>query len=196
MRSTTTTAIAVGAVAIVLLVIGATQLPRSSPSVGGRPSASPTVVPTSRPTPSPGPTLAPISLTGQIAFERNVGGNTDIYLMNLDRTGLVRLTDDPAMDAAPSWSVDGQRIVFTRGSGAARDVFVVNADGTGEARLTDSPEGEDSAAFSPDGSEIVFLRYVDPTYFDIFVMNSDGSNERRVWHKDGVFASSPRWSPE
>lgn len=196
MRSTTTTAIAVGAAAIVLLVIGATQLPRSSPSVGARPSPSPTVVPTSRPTPSPSPTLAPISLTGQIAFERSVDGNTDIYLMNLDRTGIVRLTDDPARDAAPSWSADGQRIVFTRGLGGARDVFVVNADGTGEARLTDSPEGEDSAAFSPDGSEIVFLRYVDPTYFDIFVMDSDGSNQRRVWHKDRVFANGPRWSPD
>jgi Tol biopolymer transport system component len=195
MRSRTSAAIAVGAAAIVLLVVGVTQLPRSNPSVGGL-SPSPSVAPTSRPTPSPSPTLAPISLTGQIAFERSVDGNTDLYLMNLDRTGLVRLTDDPSRDAAPSWSADGRRIVFTRGSGGARDVYVVNADGTGEARLTDSPEGEDSAAFSPDGSEIVFLRYVDPTYFDIFVMGSDGSNQRRVWHKDGVFANGPRWSPD
>jgi Tol biopolymer transport system component len=198
MRSRTTTAIAVGAAAIVLLVIGVTQLPGPNASVGGDPSPSPTSGPTPspRPTPSPSPTLAPVSLTGQIAFARSADGNTDIYLMNLDRTGLVRLTTDPLIDEAPSWSADGQRIVFTRGSGAARDVFVVNADGTGEARLTVSPEGEDSAAFSPDGSEIVFLRYVDPTYFDIFVMDSDGSNQRRVWHKDGVFANGPRWSPD
>jgi Tol biopolymer transport system component len=196
MRSTTTAAIAVGAAAIVLLVVGVTQLPRSDPSVGGGLSPSPSVPPTSRPTPSPNPTLAPISLTGQIAFERSVDGNADIYLMNLDRTGLVRLTDDPSRDTAPSWSADGRRIVFTRGSEGAGDVFIVNADGTGEARLTDSPEGEGDAAFSPDGSEIVFLRFVDPTYFDIFVMDSDGSNQRRVWHKDGVFANGLRWSPD
>ena len=187
-------AVAVGAAAIVLVAVGVNRLPDSQPSTGGDPSRLPGAAATPAPTPTSTTTLAPISLTGQIAFERTVDGNTDIYLMNLDRTGLVRLTDDPAVDAAPSWSADGSRIAFTRGSGTGRDVYTMSADGTAVTRLTSSPEGEESAAFSPDGSEIVFLRYVDPAYFDLFVMNADGSNQRLLWHKDDVFANGPRWS--
>ena len=192
----TTTAIAVGAAAIVLLVVGVGILQQGDLGFGDRPSPDMSVQSTMQPTLDPKATPGPISLTGQIAFVRRVDGNTDIYLMNVDRTGLVRLTSDAAMDAAPSWSADGTRLLFTRGVGDARDVYLVNADGTGETRLTSSPEGEDSAAFSPDGSEVIFLRSVDPDYFDIFAMDADGSNERLVWHRDGVWASGPQWSPD
>jgi Tol biopolymer transport system component len=189
-------AAAVAAIAIVYALI-----PRANQSVGGAPSPTPSTAASpataiTQPTGTPTPTLVPVSLTGQVAFERSVGGNTDIYLMNLNRSGLTRLTDDPAIDARPSWSADGTRILFTRGSGDGRDVYVMNADGSGQTRLTSSPEGEDSAAFSPDGSQIVFLRYVDPTYFDVFTMDVDGSNQHRIWHKDGVWAAQPRWSPD
>jgi len=190
----TPTAIAVGAAAILVIAVGVTQLPRPNQSVGGGPgpwpSASSTPAPTTRPTPS----LAPISLTGQIAFERTVDGNTDIYLMNLDRTGLVRLTDDPAQDTRPGWSPDGQRLVFTRGgSGEETDVYVMNADGTGVTALTDTPEVEQGPVFSPDGSEIAFTRYVDPTFFDLYVTGADGSDERRVYHREGPWLSWPAW---
>jgi Tol biopolymer transport system component len=193
MNRITPTAFAVGAAAIVVIAIGVALLPRPNQSVGGpgpSPSLSGTPVPTTLPTPS----LAPISLTGQIAFERTVDGNTDIYLMNLDRSGLVRLTDDPAEDAHPNWSSDGKSIVFIRGSGEGRDVYVMKADGSGVTRLTTSPEGEDSAAFSPDDSEIAFSRYVDPAFFDLYVMAADGSGERRIFHKDGSFTCCPVWS--
>jgi Tol biopolymer transport system component len=171
-------AIVVGAAAIVLLVAGIALLPRSNPSVGGRPS----------PSPSPPP-------TPQIAFERTVDGNTDIYLMNLDRTGLVRLTTDPAVDTEPGWSPDGQRIAFTRGTGLDRDVFLMNADGTEVTRLTNAAEGTDRGpAFSRDGSQIAFQRYVDPTLFDLYVIDVDGSNERRVFHQDNVYADGPQWA--
>jgi len=38
--------------------------------------------------------------------------NVDIYVMAADGTGLTRLTDDPASDAFPYWSPDGQRLAF------------------------------------------------------------------------------------
>jgi Tol biopolymer transport system component len=188
--------IAVGAAAIVVLTVGVALLPRSNPSVGGGSSAPPSGTPASSPSPSsnPSPTLSPISLTGQIAFERTVDGNTDIYLMNLDRTGLLRLTDDPAKDGEPSWSADGRQIAFTRGSGDERDVYLMNADGSGEVRLTSSVEGEEGPSFSFDGSQVAFLRYQDPTFFDLFVIDVDGSNERRVYHREGPYAAHPVWS--
>ena len=190
----TLTGLAVGAAAIALLAVGVALLQQSNPSVGGGSSPTPTGTPTSTTSSSPSPTLSPISLTGQIAFERTVDGNTDIYLMNLDRTGLARLTDDPAMDGEPSWSADGRQIAFTRGSGDKRDVYVMNADGSGQVRLTSSAEGEEAPSFSFDGSQVAFLRYQDPTFFDLFVIGVDGSNERRVYHQEGPYATRPIWS--
>src|SRR3954454_24966360 len=37
--------------------------------------------------------------------------NTDIYVMNADGSGQTRLTHDPAYDANPAWSPDGQTII-------------------------------------------------------------------------------------
>jgi TolB protein len=188
--------IVVAGVATVIVVFAAGALFRGldAPDVGGV-----TVGPTSSlllPSAAPESGLAPVSLTGQVAFGRRVDGNTDIYVMNLDRSGLKRLTADPEVDAGPAWSADAKRIVFTRGTGQARDVFAMNADGTDPVQLTSSAEGEDLPAFSPDGSQIAFIRYVDPDYFDLFVMAADGSGERRIWHKEGVWAAGPRWSPD
>ncbi|MGH7627891.1 MAG: TolB family protein, partial [Gemmatimonadales bacterium] len=48
----------------------------------------------------------------RIAFATDRDGNFDIYLMNPDGTGLIRLTDHPAGEVDPDWSPDGSRIVF------------------------------------------------------------------------------------
>ena len=146
------TAIAVGAAAIALVAIGVALRPQAPSSFGGHPSPAPSA--------SAGPTLQPISLTGQIAFERTVDGNTDVYLMNLDRTGLVRLTNDPAPDRNPAWSPDGERIVFTRGGQAAGggDLVIMNADGSGQRLLTQGALLEDDGRFSPDGLSIAYWR--------------------------------------
>jgi len=194
------TRVAAAAIAIAVVGFAALNLVRPGSGPGGRSTASapaaasptPTVHPSSTAT----ATLSPVSLTGQIAFQRSVDSNVDLYTMNLDRTALVRLTSDPGDDQDPSWSPDGERIVFTRGEGEARDVYVINADGTGETRLTTSPEGEDRPAFSADGSKIRFLRYVDPDFFDIYEMDADGANARRLWHQDGAWAAGPAWSPQ
>lgn len=47
-----------------------------------------------------------------VAFVGKGDGNSEIYLMNADGTGLVRLTRDLAEDTEPSWSPDGTKIVF------------------------------------------------------------------------------------
>jgi Tol biopolymer transport system component len=44
---------------------------------------------------------------GTIAFHSERAGNTDIYAMNGDGTGVVRLADDPAVDFGPAWSPAG-----------------------------------------------------------------------------------------
>ena len=102
--------IAVGAAVIILIgVVGVALLPRLNQSIGGVPTVPPSATPTA------------VGPTGQIAFTRTVDGNTDIYMMNLDGTGLVRLTDDPAPDRQEVWSPDGQTLFFSRSSPEAEE---------------------------------------------------------------------------
>ena len=182
-------AFAVGAAAILMVAVGVTLTPLSVLFGVAGPSAAPTATASAEPTLRPTPRLAPISLTGQIAFERTVDGNTDIYLMNLDRTGLVRLTDDPAPDVNPSWSPDGQHIVFRRAGGGASDLFVMNADGSDKKRLTESPGSEHDGRFSPDGTTIAFWGGSDAAS-ELRLIDPDGSNDRLVIRFQDTFAAA------
>jgi tricorn protease-like protein len=47
-----------------------------------------------------------------VAFYSDRDGNPEIYRMNLDGSGLKRLTDDPAFDDSPALSPDGKQIAF------------------------------------------------------------------------------------
>ena len=49
----------------------------------------------------------------RIVFSSNADGNSEIYIMHSDGSGLLRLTRDRAEDAYPSWSTDGKRIIFS-----------------------------------------------------------------------------------
>jgi Tol biopolymer transport system component len=83
----------------------------------------------------------------------NIDIDIDIYIMNADRSGLKRITNEPTLERMPSWSPDGTKIAFTRISGAGSgrpDVFTMSADGTDLRKLTGKTEGAYSPAFSPE----------------------------------------------
>ena len=138
------------------------------------------------------PDAAPPALTGRIVFE----SGSDIWVMNADGTGRVRLTTDPAVDADPAWSADGQRIAFVSHRDGNPEIYAMNADGSGVARLTDLPGADLEPDWSPDGTRIVFSRF-NPlgTVRSIHVMNADGSDVAEI----GPAArdrTQPAWSPD
>jgi Tol biopolymer transport system component len=49
---------------------------------------------------------------GKIAFVAVRDGNQEIYVMNADGSGQMRLTFTPAIDRTPSSSPDGTKIAF------------------------------------------------------------------------------------
>ena len=57
-----------------------------------------------------GPTWSPDGRW--IAFSAQAGGFTDIYMYDLNKNALKRLTDDPYGDLQPVWSPDGKSIAF------------------------------------------------------------------------------------
>jgi hypothetical protein len=107
----------------------------------------------------------------RIAFSDSV----DVYVVNVDGSGLVNLTADPSQPGAadyPSWSPDGSRIaykylssirVIPPGGGAASTVVA----GLGEVW---------EVSWAPDGTKIAFVNDArGPLQEELFVVNADGT---------------------
>jgi len=101
---------------------------------------------------------------GLIAFYWDRDGNPDIYVIGVDGSGLVRLTNDPAFDDSPAISPDGKRIAFLTARhdpnpqfpNLKYEIYVVDVDGSNLRRLTHTEAAEDHPAWSPDGRKIIF----------------------------------------
>lgn len=136
----------------------------------------------------------------KLAFTLKQDNNLDIYVMNVDGSGLTRLTTDPAQDFDPAWSPDGTRIVFSSerlrddAIFGNRDIYVMNADGSGQQPLTVDPGPDEAPAWSPDGRMIAFQSARDNNR-DIYVMNADGSGQRPLT-SDPSSDEAPAWSPD
>ncbi len=98
---------------------------------------------------------------------RDVGGGDggEIWIKELDRGPLSRLTFAPSAEGAPIWSADGRTVLFNSDrQGSGTDVWERRADGTGEDRLVLDPDRSVvELAMTPDGSWIVFRAAAPPS---------------------------------
>lgn len=92
-------------------------------------------------------------------FAEDETENVDIFLINVDGTNLVQLTNSPAFDAFPIWSPDGSKIAFFSERNAGNDeIFLMNASGSNQQNLSNNEASDAFPSWSPDGSQIVFTR--------------------------------------
>ncbi len=73
----------------------------------------------------------------RVAFVVARVGDAQIYVMNTDRSHLMRLTP-LGVNLQPAWSPDGRRIAFLSSRDEGLGVYVMNADGSGQRRLMDA----------------------------------------------------------
>lgn len=116
----------------------------------------------------------------KIVFQEDFGNDTfqhsEICLINPDGTGYQRLTDNSSLDAYPSWSPDGSRIVYLSWPDYpdnTLDIFIMNSDGSNPVELYDS--GHHDADCYWMGSKIVFTRES-----RIWLMDDNGTNAVQV----------------
>ena len=138
--------------------------------------------------------MTAVAENGQIAFESTRDGDTEIYLMNADGSGVIKLTDNSVEDRDPTWSPDGSRIAFARGPYGSAEIYVMNASGENAARLTEIATDDYGPAWSPDGTRIAFVSTRDGNA-EIYVMNADGTSPVRLT-SDNAYDSDPAWSPD
>ena len=110
----------------------------------------------------------------QIAYRRETGGQSDIWIMNADGSGQRFFRGGDGDEFDPAWSPDGTRIAYISDATGDFEVLVAPVDGDGETRLTFDASDDEYPAWSPDSQYIVFNsnRY---GYAGLFAMRADGS---------------------
>ena len=150
-------------------------------------------------------TFAQTSLraNGKIAFTSDRDGNYEIYAMNSDGTGQVRLTNNPGADSSPAFSPNGRKIAFISQNPSptfAINIKLMNADGTNQIELTQLALSNSqniwreyeprSQSWSPDGGKIAF-----DDAGEIFTVSIDGSNRTNLTNYPAN-DKAPAWSPD
>lgn len=133
-----------------------------------------------------------------LAFESDSASFRDLYRVQADGRGLVRLTNDAEGNFEPAVSPDGRWIAFVSSRDGDSEVYVMPATG-GEARRLTAFYREDWAPrWSPDGRWIAFLSNregVDRVY----LVAPDGTGLRALGAAGADTALSeaePAWSPD
>ncbi len=139
----------------------------------------------------------------RLSFLSDLHGDAfaDIYTMNVDGSGVVRLFGTGTQNGNPEFSPDSSKITFMsrmHGGGITdEEIYVMNSDGTGLIRLTDNdPLRDADPSFSPDGRTIIFSCEEAIGDADICTVPADGSGPPTKIQNDAAQDSGPKYSPD
>jgi TolB protein len=85
----------------------------------------------------------------KIAFDSSRSGNNQIYVMNADGSGLIRVTNDSSTDWGAAWSPDGTKIAFASNLDGHYQIYAVKTDGSGLTRLTNDAANDLEPSWQP-----------------------------------------------
>ncbi|MCS6996480.1 MAG: Tol-Pal system beta propeller repeat protein TolB [Casimicrobiaceae bacterium] len=108
---------------------------------------------------APGNQSAPaFSPDGQrIVFASSQAGGTQLFVINVDGTGMRRLTTSGAIDTAPFWGPDN-RIYFMSDRAGTPQIYRMSPEGGASERLTFEGSYNANPRVAPDGKSMVFVR--------------------------------------
>jgi dipeptidyl aminopeptidase/acylaminoacyl peptidase len=149
-----------------------------------------------------GPSYGSISPDARrLAVQRAMDGNTDIWLVDLERGPSVRFTSNPQADIAPMWSPRGDRIAHSSQVKGVFDLFEKSLDGGEHRTLVQSRESKQITDWSRDGRYILYRSVTTtPTAdMDIWAVSFDGDRapfavvRTPFEERDGQFSPDATW---
>jgi serine/threonine-protein kinase len=124
----------------------------------------------------------------------------DIWLWDLMRPTLTRVTSGPGVDTYPQWTPDGRRLIFSSQRTGAMNLFWQAADGAGAVeRLTENSQAQTATGISPDGRSLIFTEVAPATGEDVMRMTLDGTRavaplvQSGFAERNGVVSPDGRW---
>lgn len=154
----------------------------------------------------------------RIVFTSLRDGDLDLYTMNVDGTGVRRVTDRMGYDGGAVWSPDGKLIAWRAWypqtdqektdyqellkqnlvRPTRMELWVANVDGSNARQVTNLGGANFAPAFTPEGKRLIFAsNYTNPRSrnFDLYLVNLDGSGLSQVTTYND-FDAFPMFSPD
>jgi eukaryotic-like serine/threonine-protein kinase len=122
--------------------------------------------------------------------------DSQIWLYDLTRDTLSKLTFRGSNSSIPVWTPDGKRIAFFSNREGPLNLFSQSADGSGQLeRLTTSDYTNVPRSFSPDGRLLAFVENSPSTGADIWIL-SIGDRKAQPFLQTPFTESVPSFSPD
>lgn len=131
----------------------------------------------------------------QIAYTARPRGQTDIFLIDVERRLAANLTRHPAEDLLPAWSPDGQRLAFLSNRlGEGFILHVMDAPAARPYPLAIGYRASAVPAWSPDGGRLAIVSSIRGSA-KIVIVGLDGT-EPYILNQTSATDSPPLWSPD
>jgi Tol biopolymer transport system component len=136
----------------------------------------------------------------KIAYVRNINGNWDIFVMDMNTQQEYQITNDPAAEGSPMWSlIDNNKLLFIRNNGDQDnpngDIYIVDINNLQIQPIVITPQDEEFVVWRPDGNKIAFTRDNGNNDTDIIVRDLNTGNETNLTQNLNGIADFPMWSP-
>jgi len=147
-----------------------------------------------------GPSLSPDG--EHIAMYRTVDGNSDIWLMEVERGVRERFTLDIAGEVNPVWSPDRRRIAFTSNRDGAYDIYVQSISSPEVELLLKTEEAKSVSSWSPDGKYLLYRSASRDFSYDIWALPFDEAGkpgkpfsvkQTRSEEREAEFSPNGKW---
>jgi Tol biopolymer transport system component len=121
-----------------------------------------------------------------------------LWLADLDRGAVTRLSDEPGENSEPRWSPDGTRVAYlTDTLGGYPKLAVVNVEsGTKQSYLDNEHVFLNIYDWTPDGKEIVYGRQDPATRWDLWILSLEGDKKSRPFLVTPYFEDRGKVSPD
>jgi Tol biopolymer transport system component len=122
----------------------------------------------------------------------DLGG--DVWIYDIGRDALTRLTFESGGATVVAWTRDGKRVAFNTGSPAG--MFWQAADGSGKAeRLTTSENQQNPSSWSPDGQALVYMDNDPTTSWDVWVLRFS-DRKAQPFLRTSAYEGGAQFSPD
>ena len=123
------------------------------------------------------------------------GGTVDVWVSELARGTLTRITTDEGFDGNPLWSPDGSRVAFASNRNGRPEVFWKSADGSGTAELLLTMDESVTDIYpydwSPDGTTLFLHATLPGTGRDVGMVSVGGPG---TW-EPLIQTAANEWAP-